>query len=386
MNNTVATPAPQHISLADGSQQKGHSTEVESSRAIQEVKAALIIAKNFPRDELAATDKILKACLRPSLADSGLYQYARGGTDITGPSIRLAETIAQNWGNMDFGWLELDRRGNSSSIKAYAWDMETNTRKVLNFDVKQIRTAKGKTYPLTDERDIYENNANQAARRMRACILSLIPGDLIEAAVDRCEKTIAEQCTPEIIAKLIKAYESFNVNVAMIEKKIQRKAEAIGGKQVVELRRIYNSLKDGMSSASDWFEISLATKKDGAAESKDQLDKFKEKNAVKQPEQGQSASEDGKLAPDSPTNDQAGSNSDPSTFDIEDQVLTTEQGTRLAVTSLCNYLGTFQESDRSGVFVAASGPEIIDAMTKFGLDDLSKKFSDLGVALPGKDF
>ena len=46
----------------------------------------------------------------------------------------------------------------------------------------------------------------------------------------------------------------FGVIQDMIEKKIQRRLDSITPAQVVSLRKIYNSLKDGMSKPSDWFE------------------------------------------------------------------------------------------------------------------------------------
>jgi hypothetical protein len=82
----------------------------DSNRQIAEVQAAMMIARANPRDPIAAVDRILNACSRPGLAESGMYQYSRGGTDITGPSIRLAEAIAQQWGNFQFGIRELEQR------------------------------------------------------------------------------------------------------------------------------------------------------------------------------------------------------------------------------------------------------------------------------------
>lgn len=42
---------------------------------------------------------------------------------------------------------------------------------------------------LTDSRDIYEATANFGARRMRACILGVIPGDVVDMAVNECKET-----------------------------------------------------------------------------------------------------------------------------------------------------------------------------------------------------
>ena len=42
---------------------------VEQSRAIAETQAAMTIAKKFPRDPIAAMDRILNACTRATLAE-----------------------------------------------------------------------------------------------------------------------------------------------------------------------------------------------------------------------------------------------------------------------------------------------------------------------------
>ena len=44
--------------------------------------------------------------------------YARGGTEITGSSIRLAEAIVQNWQNVQFGIRELEQWFGESTIEA----------------------------------------------------------------------------------------------------------------------------------------------------------------------------------------------------------------------------------------------------------------------------
>ena len=56
-----------------------------------------MIARMNPRDPVKAMDRILNACTRPTLANAATYSYSRGGSDITGPTIRLAEAIAQGW-------------------------------------------------------------------------------------------------------------------------------------------------------------------------------------------------------------------------------------------------------------------------------------------------
>lgn len=234
----------------------GAMVEVEQQRAIAETQGAMIIAKRFPRNQIEAMDRIEQACSRPGLAETALYSYARGGTEITGPSIRLAETLAQNWGNLQFGIRELEQRNGESTIEAFAWDIETNVRQVKVFQVAHKRHTKKGAYDLSDPRDIYELTANQGARRLRACILGIIPGDIIEMAVKQCENTLKAKAdtSTEALKKLCEAFSVFGVTKDQIEKRIQRRIDTITPAQIVSLRKVYNSMKDGMSTAADWFE------------------------------------------------------------------------------------------------------------------------------------
>lgn len=233
------------------------TVQTENSRAVAEVQSALVIAKQFPRDMNQAYDRIMNACQRPALAQSAVYSYARGGSSITGPSIRLAEAIAQNWGNIQFGVRELSSENGESTVEAFAWDMETNTRQTKIFQVRHWRHTKGGGYKLTDPRDIYELVANNGARRLRACILGVIPGDVIDAAVEQCDQTIraSADTSPAGVLKLLKSFEKHGVTKEAVEKRIQCRIEAISPAQVVSLIKIGTSIKDGMSAAKDWFEI-----------------------------------------------------------------------------------------------------------------------------------
>lgn len=239
--------------------------EAGAQREIADVQAAMLIAKRFPRDQLGAMDRILNACTRPGLAECALYEYAKGGSNVTGPSIRLAEALAQNWGNVTFGIRELDQRNGESTVEAFAHDLETNTRQVKVFQVPHIRYTRKGTYKLEDPREIYELVANQGARRLRACILGVIPGDVIDAAVRQCEVTMQTKadCSPERVKAMVEKFAEFGVTAQQIEKRIQRRLDAITPAAMVNLGKVYNSLRDGMSQPSDWFEVE--TPADGAA-------------------------------------------------------------------------------------------------------------------------
>ena len=162
---------------------------VEQSRAVAEAQAAMLVAQARKRDELMAYDKIMSACQRASLAESAMYAYKRGGILVEGPSIRLAEVLARSWGNITYGLRELSRNGGESEVEAFAWDLETNTRVTRQFVVRHIRDKKGGGVALTEERDIYELAANMGQRRVRACLLELIPADIVDSQRQTCGST-----------------------------------------------------------------------------------------------------------------------------------------------------------------------------------------------------
>ena len=141
----------------------GALAQSEGNRAIAEVQGAMILARKFPRDEQASLDRMLVAFQRQKLAEQALYSYSKGGSEVTGPSIRAAEAIAQNWGNLQYGIRELSQANGESTVETFCWDMETNVRQVKVFQVQHVRSKKSGNVKLTDPRDIYEMVANQGA-------------------------------------------------------------------------------------------------------------------------------------------------------------------------------------------------------------------------------
>ena len=235
----------------------GAVVAVEQSRAVAEVQAAMYVAQCNPRNEIDAQIRILNSCKRKSLAEQAGYAYKRGSTMVTGPTIRLAEVCAGHWGNISYGFRELSRGKESSEIEAFAWDMETNTRVSRQFSVKHWRDTSSGGYALKDERDKYEMIANQAQRRVRACILQLIPGDIVETAVDECDRTLKGNDEPmeDKVRKLLQSFESIGVTRAMIEKRLGHKAEAIIIQELVQLQKIGVSIRDDMASREEFFEF-----------------------------------------------------------------------------------------------------------------------------------
>lgn len=254
--------------------------KVEESRAIAEVQAKMILAKRFPRDEEIARSRIMKECEREKLAESATYSFPRGDAEVKGPSIRLAEVIARHWGNFLSGVTELEQTHEKSTVKAFAWDLETNSADEKVFEVSHFRSTKKGGYLLTDPRDIYEMVANQGARRKRAAILALIPGDVVDEALAACEKTLESKINPKDIKSIkesmLEAFQKLAewITTDSLADRVGKDWDKIGSKDIVKLRNLYNAIKDGFVKA----DVAFGKSSDEITVSKNDTDKLDELN------------------------------------------------------------------------------------------------------------
>lgn len=249
------------------------------SRQMAEVQSAMIIAKKFPRDEDACHDRIMKACKRTRLAMQAEYVFPRGKEKVTGPTIRLLETIAQAWGNIDFGVIEIERREAESLCicQAYAWDLETNTRRTSNFAVSFVVKAKGKLEKITDPRDLQAHIQAQGARHVRNCIAAIVPGDVVDDAIDQCRQTLKQaeggKSPKERMTGMVPAFGELGVTPGMLVAFLKHNLESTTEAEFQKLRKIYQSLKQEASNVEDWFPVDGVVEPTAAGELKqDQIE------------------------------------------------------------------------------------------------------------------
>lgn len=291
--NPYAVAPAQGMSMMDAPRHDSGNVAAANTEAaaIASVKAQVVMAKQFPRDPSLSAERILTECQRPSLADAATYSFPRGNETVSGPSIRLAEVLARNWGNMKFGYEVLDRRPSigktpgSSVIRAYAWDLETNVFIDRQFELKHWRARKGGPgYPITDDRDIYELEANMSARRVRACILQIIPGDVTQAAVMACRKTASSGVSAlmsdpakraQLIQQMIRIFAKMGVTLEDLEAFLSCKSADWTADHMVRLKEIKTALEDNTVSLGDYFPR-LATDNQNATVSREQVKQLME--------------------------------------------------------------------------------------------------------------
>lgn len=234
------------------------ATAVEQARAVAEVQSAIIVAQQVPRNLAVAVADMRESCRQQGLAVRAFFRFPRAGQTITGPSVHLARELARCWGNVQYGINELrrDDKAGVSEMQAWAWDVQTNTRSSQTFIVPHKRDKKGGPEVLTDLRDIYENNANNGARRLREAIFSVLPPWFAEEAKDLCTATLRDgggKSLAQRISDALKAFEGIGVTVDQLEGKIGRKTDKWNEHDIATLTVTFKSLQRGEVTIDEEF-------------------------------------------------------------------------------------------------------------------------------------
>lgn len=247
---------------------------IEQERAVAEAKGQMQLAKMFPRNNNAAYAELMDACKLPALARVAFYNVPRGGSSVSGPSIRLAEEIARIYGNFQYGHRELSRSDGKSEVEVFAWDVERNNRSIRQITVEHTRDTRNGAQALRDQKDIDDKIANVASKQVRGRILALLPKWMVEAAIEECKKTIAgnnDVPIAERVRKMTQAFAKFGVNTGMLEKYLGHKLDDVTGEELADMQGIFNAIREG-GSPSEYFgaDETQAGKEDAAtAEAKE---------------------------------------------------------------------------------------------------------------------
>lgn len=238
----------------------GQGTAVEQSRAVAEVQAAVIVAQQVPRSIAAATAAMREACQQLGLAKRAFYSYSRAGSPVTGPTVHLARELARCWGNVQYGITELrrDDEARQSEMQAWAWDVQTNTRNSTTFIVPHSREKGREVVELTGLRDVYENNANMGARRVREMIFALLPTWYTDEAEVLARATLekgdGQKPFAQRTADAIRAFrDQHGVTQAQLEKRQGRKADDWTPTDLANLEIVFRSLVNRETTLADEF-------------------------------------------------------------------------------------------------------------------------------------
>jgi hypothetical protein len=236
-----------------------------------EIQSAIVLARQFPRDEMEAYQRLMRSCARSSFAQDAEYTFPRGGQDITGPSVNLAREAARLWGNVRYGVDVLRDDGLTRQIRGWAWDLETNVKVTAEDDFRKEvqRKRDGRTqWVPADERDLRELTFRRGAILIRNCILQLLPPDFIEDATQKCRGTLKSEAAqdPDGARKwVVKAFDTLNVSVKQLEEYLETPLAKGSAEQIAKLKTIYRSIADGNSTWAEYAPKPTAAQEPGGA-------------------------------------------------------------------------------------------------------------------------
>jgi hypothetical protein len=250
IQSTQAAPVPDFL---------GQGTAVEQSRAVAEVQAAVVIARQYPRNVQAALSEMREVCRIKGLAERAFYSYPKAGSTVSGPSVHLARELARIWGNVQYTTAELRRDDDRafSEMQAVAWDLQTNTRAAQIHVVPHKMDTKKGVKVLTDMRDVYENNANMGARRLRAAIFAILPAWFKDEAIDLCQATLRDGGGKPLVHRIAAIVElfatTFDVSQEQLAENRGKPTDKWTEHDLAQMTILGRSLKNGEISKDEAF-------------------------------------------------------------------------------------------------------------------------------------
>ena len=234
----------------------------EAAREETLIKASFARAHMFPRNEIAAFESVMKSLDRYNFAKAAIYVYPRGGTDIVGPSINLAEEFSRNWGNIRLGLTIIHDDDNSRSIEGWAMDLQTNNFVAMPSTFEKKIQRKQKNGPtvwikIDDERELRELTARHGAILMRNAIFKLIPKDMVDDAVDKAKAVLKKGDSskdPKVrIKQILVAFSQLKIYQKDLEGYLGHSVFSSKPDEIAKLEGVYTSIKDGAATKDDYF-------------------------------------------------------------------------------------------------------------------------------------
>lgn len=232
------------------------------------IEARYTMAMHRPRDMDKVRISLLKECDRPRFAEVARYAKPQGTTKVTGPSIRFVEAAIRCLGNISTETtvtLDDDIR---RVIRVEVTDLETNVT-----HPKEIVVSKEIERRNADGREVVRERKNKAgitiyivkatddettlkessmvSKALRQLGLRLIPGDLIDEAMETVVATQqkTDKTDPEAARKRVfDSFDSLGIGADSLKKYL---GHDIGPLDLPALRELYTAIKQGEVIWSD---------------------------------------------------------------------------------------------------------------------------------------
>jgi hypothetical protein len=241
------------------------SVRAMAKQAEAQIQARYVMAMQNRRDIMKSRAALLRDCERPVFAAKAIYNKPIG-EGVEGPSIRLAEAAARAMGNVLTDVSAIYDDDKKRIVRIIASDLEANvtyTKDVtVNKTVERSKPMEGRkiisqrvnskgrpvfVIEATDD-EILDREGALASKAMRTCLLRLIPGDILEEAIQKCYETQDKKDAedPDAARKgMCDAFAGLGVTIDQIVLYLGHSIEQTNPKDMKSLRGIYNAIKDG---------------------------------------------------------------------------------------------------------------------------------------------
>jgi hypothetical protein len=247
-----------------------------------EIDVQISTAKTFPRDlQRCIQNTEFLATSSQEIAENCIYILPRGGKSIEGPSVRLAEIVASQFGNLNSGARIIGNDGKTITAQGICHDLETNNR--ITVEVRRKITDKnGRTY--SEDMQVIAGNAAMAIA-FRNAIFKVIPAAFTNPIFEKC-KQIAKGTDASLSKRRDAAFSWFHTKEITAEMIFEhfdvRNKEEIN----IEMLSMLSGYKSAVvNDSADIKEIFSVSKKQKVAEKKETVKKSQSKKggATKMP-------------------------------------------------------------------------------------------------------
>lgn len=254
-----------------------------ATKARAEVESNLIMARKFPRNEDDIRTKVLKTCRIYSFAEKGKYKKPQGKKKnertgeweqqyVVGPSIRLAEELFRQWGNITLESSVLYENSKVRIVSCRAMDLQTLASSTAQFIVEKTverKSAIGReviserlnnsgeriSVVVATEDETFSKQNNIGSKYRRNLTIQLIPTYLLQDALIAIDETIKSgiKDNPEKAKlEMIDSFSKFGILPSDIEKYLGHPMAQINPTEILELKDICIAIAEGEST---WQEV-----------------------------------------------------------------------------------------------------------------------------------
>jgi hypothetical protein len=242
------------------------ATTAMAAQAKANVEARFILALQRPRDIDTVRVKLLKECKRPGFAQVARYSKPVGGQRIEGASIRFAEAALRLMGNVLPETSVIYDDNQKRIVRVSVTDLETNLTYSSDVSVEKTversfikdgqvplstrKNSNGKPVylmPATEDDIANKVNAN-VSKALRGHALRILPGDILEEAMEQCLKTLNSEAAADPDRerkKIADAFASLRVMPNHLAEYLGHAIDTCAPSELVELRALYQAIKDG---------------------------------------------------------------------------------------------------------------------------------------------